>query len=277
MKKMLDKRDTVPINRQAEKTKRQRFTLIELLIVIGIIAILAAILLPALSSAKRMAYRIQCASNIRNLHVWISAYVGDNNGWAPGSELQGNWHSIALADYVKASQYKTLDCPARPDKTWITKYYYIAGLYSPRLNTTYIQLFSWMQYCLVPWWGWGGYPYVFRAGGDAITANGFERCGISNINQAGRGVMSNNLYFPSPSAHAVGGDAAYPLSQDNSAYTASHADIRNHGFEGVSNMYVDGHVKWMRYNATITPANTGPLYYIKRIYGSATLYTIWQD
>jgi len=59
---------------------RAAFTLVELLIVIGIIGLLMSLLMPALSKARRTADRAKCLANIRNMALAHCMYVNDNNG-----------------------------------------------------------------------------------------------------------------------------------------------------------------------------------------------------
>src|SRR5258708_29255472 len=87
-------------NRVPQKAMRAcAFTLIELLVVIAIIAILAALLLPALSKAKQSAYRIQCASNLKQWGLAVTMYAGDNQNSFPDLTLPGA-HDLSWMPYA---------------------------------------------------------------------------------------------------------------------------------------------------------------------------------
>lgn len=120
-----------------------KFTMIELLIVISVIAILAGLLLPALNKAKLKAQAILCTSNLKQVGLTLGMYADDNNEYFPaphpptteypGYDNYGNW-AILLAELGYFGQKNTnidtsnstkfLRCPSLPVNTAFNNHVY---------------------------------------------------------------------------------------------------------------------------------------------------------
>lgn len=97
------------------------FTLVELLVVIGIIALLIAILIPALGRARNQALRTNCLANLQQIGQIWHMYANDNDGWFPilfeyytdstGKRQKasfGNWTLLFADDRAGKVDYRTM-------------------------------------------------------------------------------------------------------------------------------------------------------------------------
>ena len=235
-----------------------RFTLIELLIVIAIIAILAAMLLPALNQARNKAYDTTCKSNLKQVRNYIHFYSDDYKGWTPYScfissekSADRTYKNIIKSVYFKgrssslSSSVKdpnVFHCPEVLRKRTITadQYYYAYGLRGYGQNIR------------VHWNLKGNKPIVSWHDANNRLRSAIYSISLGNFILLGDSYFSNNQVYDSRQVDAVSLDENnYGNKRDLPAMR--HRDRGNFSF-------ADGHVEAVSGSNLIAGFSSGPKY-----------------
>jgi prepilin-type N-terminal cleavage/methylation domain-containing protein/prepilin-type processing-associated H-X9-DG protein len=207
------------------------FTLIELLVVIAIIAILAGMLLPALSKAKQSAQKTKCTSNLHNMGLAMLMYADDNDGFIP----RGNdplWWKLFTPDLGgrTTNDFRTVEvyiCPSYPDKRQLLCYVVNAWQFTSPLDKTGSEVTGLTRLSRV------------QQPSDTIYF-------ADNENGAWRPVLTTITMLGSDELNDVWSASHLPYTTDGKRLNSERRiAAARHGL-GPNLMYFDGHAGWKK-------------------------------
>jgi prepilin-type N-terminal cleavage/methylation domain-containing protein/prepilin-type processing-associated H-X9-DG protein len=226
--------------------RRAGFTLVELLVVIGIIALLISILMPALSKARKQALNANCMSNLRSIGQALQIYAAENKGKMPAHKGGGWWLwdvTVDTRDVMLKSGFnrKILYCPTYPEQD-------VDGLWNFAPDYAVLGYFFLIQ--RVP-----GYPTMPTLDLTPDQKKNYQprnvplrdpqtlRASASETELVTDATLSQNNLF-----HVQGGFAV--------PHQTSHLTKDNKP-EGGNILYMDGHVDWRPFKSMFKRAQAG--------------------
>lgn len=222
----------------------QGFTLIEVLVVIGVFALLAALILPALRGARLKAYEAGCVSNLKQLIIGMKLYSSDWGVWPSRGEVNDDFGDAIWVGLPPTGQPRvTSTAPAMPDKGAIAKYVTITDVEKsiflcPRIyhwpqtaEDLYIKAIR-ISYVM------NGMMGNWRVPSSVVTPT------ATYLFIEPRGWWNGSLWTPNDAAHINSG--------------SDKAAARHHG--GAFAGFCDGHVGWRRVELMDSDMNQSPNY-----------------